>query len=66
MAKGRRAFYAGNGRDDVSESEYDLWDGVGPYTEASRTMQERLLKSTPEDAKELARRLVRERTYNGR
>lgn len=58
MAKPRRAFYVGNGRDDVSESEFDLWDGLGPYTEASRTMQERLLKSTPEDARALARKIV--------
>lgn len=58
MPKPRRAFSVGPGQDDVSESEYDLWDGLGSFTEASRTMQERLLKSTPDDARALARKIV--------
>lgn len=58
--KGRRAFYVGDGKDDVSETEFDLWDDVPPVNEASRTMQEILLSRTPEDAKALARKIVRD------
>ena len=56
---GRRGHYVGNGQDDVSESDFDFWDNLPPISQASRAMQDRLLKSTPDDAKELARRILR-------